>query len=239
VTKNPPELPRAEMPRHVAVIMDGNGRWAKSRGQPRSFGHRAGVKSVRRVISHCNKLGIEALTLFAFSQENWQRPEQEVTLLMQLFIRTLAREAKNLHKNNIRLRFIGEHGDFPPELQASMKEAVALTASNTGPALIIAVGYGGQWDIAQAARKLADAGKPIDSASIEAELSTAGLPLPDLLIRTGGEFRISNFLLWQIAYSELYFCDTLWPDFDEKEFEKALAWYAGRERLLLIFPESA
>ena len=219
--------------------MDGNGRWAKSRGQPRSFGHRAGVKSARRVISHCNKLGIEALTLFAFSQENWQRPEQEVSLLMQLFIRTLAREAKNLHKNNIRLRFIGEHGDFPPELQASMKDAVALTASNTGPALIIAVGYGGQWDIAQAARKLAEAGKPIDPASIESELSTAGLPLPDLLIRTGGESRVSNFLLWQIAYSELYFCETLWPDFDEKEFETALAWYAGRERRFGRVPESA
>jgi undecaprenyl diphosphate synthase len=219
--------------------MDGNGRWAKKRGQPRSFGHRAGVKAARRVISHCNKLGIEALTLFAFSQENWQRPEQEVTLLMQLFIRTLAREAKNLHKNNIRLRFIGEHGDFPAELQASMREAVALTANNTGPALVIAVGYGGQWDIVQAARRLVEAGKPIDAQSLEAELSTAGLPLPDLLIRTGGERRISNFLLWQIAYSELYFCDTLWPDFDEKEFGHALAWYAGRERRYGRVPESA
>ncbi|HZP11766.1 MAG TPA: polyprenyl diphosphate synthase [Nevskiaceae bacterium] len=227
------------MPKHVAVIMDGNGRWAKSRGQPRSFGHRAGVKSARRVISHCNKLGIEALTLFAFSQENWQRPEQEVTLLLQLFIRTLAREARNLHKNNIRLRFIGEHGDFPQELQASMKDAVALTANNTGPALIIAVGYGGQWDIVQAAQKLAAAGKAIDAEALEAALSTSGLPLPDLLIRTGGESRISNFLLWQIAYSELYFCDTLWPDFDEKEFEKALAWFAGRERRFGRVPEGA
>ena len=219
--------------------MDGNGRWASKRGQPRSFGHRAGVKAARRVISHCNKLGIQALTLFAFSQENWQRPEQEVTLLMQLFIRTLAREAANLHKNNIRLRFIGEHGDFPPELQSGMKDAVALTASNTGPSLIIAVGYGGQWDIVQAARKLAGSGKTISAEALEAELSTAGLPLPDLLIRTGGERRISNFLLWQIAYSELYFCDTLWPDFDEHEFERALAWYHGRERRFGRVPESA
>jgi undecaprenyl diphosphate synthase len=228
-----------QVPRHVAVIMDGNGRWAKSRGRPRSFGHRAGVNSARRVIRHCNKLGIQALTLFAFSQENWQRPEHEVSLLMQLFLRTLAREVRNLHENRIRLRFIGDHRDFPAELQAQMRDAVALTAGNTGPTLIIAVGYGGQWDIAQAAQKLAAAGRPIDAAALEAELSTAGIPPPDLLIRTGGERRISNFLLWQIAYSELYFCDTLWPDFDETELERALSWFAGRERRYGRVPESA
>ncbi len=239
MTENPPELPNAGVPRHIAVIMDGNGRWAKARSQPRSFGHRAGVKAARRVITHCNKLGVQALTLFAFSQENWQRPEQEVSLLMQLFLRTLSREVRNLHKNGIRLRFIGEHGDFPAELQAQMRDAVALTSANTGPTLIIAVGYGGQWDIVQAARKLAASGQTIDAGALERNLSTGDLPHPDLLVRTGGERRISNFLLWQIAYSELYFCDTLWPDFDEAALDQAIDWYAQRERRFGRVPEGA
>jgi undecaprenyl diphosphate synthase len=239
VTDNPPELPQGAVPKHVAIIMDGNGRWAKRRGQPRSFGHRAGVKAARRVITHCHKLGIEALTLFAFSQENWQRPETEVTLLMQLFLRTLGREVKNLHKNNIRLRFIGEHADFPPALQAQMRDAVQLTSVNTGPTLIVAVGYGGQWDIVQAARSLAESGQPIDAAALESRLASANVPHPDLLIRTGGEKRISNFLLWQLAYSELYFCDTLWPDFDEAALDRAIAWYGQRERRFGRVPESA
>jgi undecaprenyl diphosphate synthase len=238
LVKTPPELPAELLPRHVAIIMDGNGRWAQARGRPRAVGHQAGVRAARRVIRACNRKGIEVLTLFAFSQENWQRPATEVSLLMRLFIRTLAREAKNLHQNNIRLRFIGDHGDFPPELQAEMQRATTLTAANTGPALVIAVGYGGHWDIVNAARKLAAAGRDITAAAMEAQLDTAGLPHPDLLIRTGGEKRISNFLLWQLAYTELYFCDTLWPDFGDAELDQALGWYAGRQRRFGRVPEA-
>lgn len=239
MTRKPPSLPSETVPRHVAIIMDGNGRWASLRGQPRPMGHRAGVKAVRRVVRAAGQAGVEALTLFAFSQENWQRPELEVKLLMQLFVSTLAREVKSLHKNGIRVLFIGEHDDFPAELRAEMARAVALTANNAGLTLLIAVGYGGQWDIAQAAQQLAAAGEPITVAAIEARLSTRGVPLPDLLIRTGGEQRISNFLLWQLAYTELYFCDTLWPDFEAEDFAAALRWYAGRERRYGRVPEAA
>ena len=239
MTRKPPSLPSETVPRHVAIIMDGNGRWASLRGQPRPMGHRAGVKAVRRVVRAAGQAGVEALTLFAFSQENWQRPELEVKLLMQLFVSTLAREVKSLHKNGIRVLFIGEHDDFPAELHAEMARAVALTADNAGLTLLIAVGYGGQWDIAQAAQQLASAGEPITVEAIEARLSTRGLPLPDLLIRTGGEQRISNFLLWQLAYTELYFCDTLWPDFESEHFAAALRWYAGRERRYGRVPEAA
>jgi undecaprenyl diphosphate synthase len=219
--------------------MDGNGRWATARARPRPFGHRAGVATARKVIRACHRKGIQVLTLFAFSQENWQRPETEVKLLMQLFIRTLTREVERLHKNRIQMRFIGEHADFPPELQVEMQRAVKLTAANTGPTLVIAVGYGGQWDIVQAARKLAAERKEIDAAGLETLLSTNGLPHPDLLIRTGGERRISNFLLWQLAYTELYFCDTLWPDFGDAEFDQALSWYAQRERRYGRVPEAS
>ncbi len=239
MTHKPPTLPTESVPQHVAIIMDGNGRWASLRGKARPTGHHAGVKTVRRVVRAAVKAGIQSLTLFAFSQENWQRPELEVKLLMQLFVSTLAREARSLHKNGIRLRFIGEHCDFPPELRTEMQRATALTADNDGLTLVIAVGYGGQWDIAQAAQKVVAAGEPLTIDTIEGQLSTQGLPAPDLLIRTGGEQRISNFLLWQLAYTELYFCDTLWPDFSAENFGEALVWYAGRERRFGRVPEAA
>lgn len=224
------ELPEASLPRHVAIIMDGNGRWAQRRGSPRAIGHRAGVRAVRKVLRAAGKAGIEVLTLFAFSQENWKRPELEVQLLIQLFLRTLGREAQSMHRNGVRLSFIGDRSGFPPRLQQAMAEAEALTAGNTAIRLVVAVGYGGQWDIAQAAQQLAVQGLPITVEAIEARLQTAGLPLPDLMIRTGGESRISNFLLWQLAYTELYFSGVLWPDFGEAEFAEALQWYAGRDR---------
>jgi undecaprenyl diphosphate synthase len=225
-----PPLPKASLPRHVAIIMDGNGRWAQRRGSPRAIGHRAGVRTVRKVLRAAGRAGIEVLTLFAFSQENWKRPELEVQLLIQLFLRTLGREAQSMHRNGVRLSFIGDRSGFPPRLQQAMAEAEALTAGNTAIRLVMAVGYGGQWDIVQAAQQLAAQGLPITAEAIESRLQTAGLPLPDLMIRTGGESRISNFLLWQLAYTELYFSGVLWPDFGEAEFAEALQWYAGRDR---------
>jgi len=238
MTREVPLPPKDALPRHVAVIMDGNGRWAQSRGSPRALGHRAGVKVVRRVLRAAGKAGIEVLTLFAFSQENWKRPELEVKLLMQLFLRTLGRETAAMHRNGVRLRFIGDRSDFCEALQQEMASSEALTQANTGVCLVIAVGYGGQWDIAQAAQQLADRGQRITAEGIEAGLQTASLPLPDLMIRTGGERRISNFLLWQLAYTELYFTDVLWPDFDETEFRAALDWFAGRERRYGGVPEA-
>lgn len=239
MVKNPPEPGKNPTPRHVAIIMDGNGRWAKERGQPRAFGHRAGVRSARRAVRACHQAGVEVLTLFAFSQENWQRPAQEVSLLMQLFVSTLAREINSLHKNQVRLRFIGNHQDFAPELISEMARAESLTSDNKGLVLVIALGYGGHWDITHAARKLVAAGAEITQDAIEAELEIADLPHPDLMIRTGGEQRISNFLLWQLAYAELYFTDLLWPDFDDEAFHAALSWYAGRERRFGRVPEAS
>ena len=232
-----PSGPRG--PRHVAVIMDGNGRWAKARGRPRSFGHRAGVQSVRRALRACDRHGIEALTVFAFSQENWSRPESEVSLLMQLFLRTLSKELDKLHKNGIRLRFIGDHADFSPELRQLMRDSEARTADNRALALTVAVGYGGQWDILQAAAACARADEPLVPENLERHLQTAGLPPVDLLIRTGGERRISNFMLWQLAYTELFFTDTLWPDFGEEQFAQAVEWFRGRERRFGRVPEAA
>jgi undecaprenyl diphosphate synthase len=219
-----------KLPRHVAVIMDDNGRWASMKGRPRTFGHRAGVRAARRLVQSAHRGGVACLTVFAFSQENWQRPESEVSLLMRLFLHTLAREIQALHESGARLRFLGDHSNFPPALRAEMARAVQLTQDNGGLQLNVAVGYSGQWDLVQAAARLTHEHKPVTAANLEAALNTAGLPPPDLLIRTGGESRISNFMLWQLAYTELYFCDTLWPDFDEAEFRKALLWYAGRER---------
>jgi undecaprenyl diphosphate synthase len=237
-TSHPP-LPDESIPRHVAIIMDGNGRWASQRGEPRAFGHRAGVRAARRVLRCAHKHGVEYLTVFAFSQENWRRPVQEVSLLMQLFIRTLARETTSLHRNGVRLRFIGDHAEFSDVLRREMDKAVALTRHNTELKLNVAVGYGGQWDIVQSAQRLAERGEPITAEGIESGLDTHGLPPPDLLIRTGGEKRISNFLLWQLAYTELYFSDTLWPDFDDRDFGVALSWYATRQRRFGRVPESA
>lgn len=238
MTRSPAQLPSESVPQHVAVIMDGNGRWAKKRLQPRAMGHRAGVRAARKVVRAAHRAGVRVLTVYAFSQENWQRPQEEVSLLMQLFIKTLSREVSSLHKNRVRLRFIGDHHDFSPELRAEMQRAEALTGHNDGLKLVVAVGYGGQQDIVEAARRAAAAGS-ITQESIAAQLSTAGLPDPDLMIRTGGEQRISNFLPWQLAYAELYFTDTLWPDFGEAEFNQALAWYVGRERRFGRVPEAS
>ncbi len=226
-----------KLPRHVAIIMDGNGRWAKKRFMPRIAGHRAGVETVRNTVRACSRKGIEALTLFAFSSENWRRPREEVSLLMELLLGALQREVRKLHENNVCLRFIGDRSAFADKLAAKMTDAEQLTGANTGLQLMIAVNYGGRWDITQAARQLAREvadGKlsvaDIDEALLQSRLSLAGLPEPDLFIRTGGEQRVSNFLLWQLAYTELYFTDTLWPDFDDQAFDAALSSFAGRQR---------
>jgi undecaprenyl diphosphate synthase len=238
VTRAKPPSPTSAVPRHLAVVMDGNGRWARQRHRPRAFGHRQGVRAARRIVRATHQRGIEVLTLFAFSQENWRRPQREVSLLMQLFVRVLSSEIDALHGNGVRIRFIGDHGEFPDELRRHMSDAEALTAANGGLVLQVAAGYGGQWDIAQAAQRACAAGEAITPQSIERHLVTADFPPPDLLIRTGGERRLSNFLLWQLAYAELYFCDTLWPDFDEQQLDEALLWFAGRERRFGRVPEA-
>jgi undecaprenyl diphosphate synthase len=224
-------------PRHVAIIMDGNGRWAERRGQPRHQGHRAGVSAVRTTVEECARLGVEVLTLFAFSSENWRRPAMEVNLLMELFFTALQKEARRMKDNNIQLRVIGDRSAFPAKLQKRIAETEAVTAGNTGLILQVAANYGGRWDIAQAARHLAEqvqagslAPADIDEERLGDALCFAGLPDPDLFIRTGGERRISNFLLWQCAYAELYFTDTLWPDFDQAALHAAINDFAGRQR---------
>ncbi len=221
----------------MAIIMDGNGRWAKARGKPRHAGHRAGVESVRRVIEACGARGIRVLSLFAFSSENWQRPETEVKMLMELFFSALSREIRRLVKGNVRLRIIGELGAFSEKLQQLIREGERATAGNDGLLLQVFANYGGRWDITRAARRLAtqvQAGvlrpEEIDEAKVAESLSFAGVPDPDLLIRTAGEQRISNFMLWQCAYTELYFTEVLWPDFDEAALDAALADYARRQR---------
>ena len=226
-----------KLPRHVAVIMDGNGRWAEQRSKPRYAGHKAGVRPVRMVVEQAAEAGVGYLTLFAFSSENWRRPRDEVSRLMGLFFDVLRREVDDLHKNNVRLRFVGQVGMLSDRLQARMQAAEERTAANTGLNLIIAVAYGGRWDITHAAQSLAkrvESGEltadQVDEKTVSDALALSGLPDPDLLIRTGGEQRISNFLLWNLAYSELYFCDCLWPDFDEAEFRAALEYYARRQR---------
>lgn len=225
------------VPRHVAIIMDGNNRWAKRRGLPGSAGHKAGVECIREVLRCCREQGIEVLTLFAFSSENWQRPSAEVSALMRLFSTYLGSEVKKLHRDDVRLRFIGERSRLKPALQQRMAEAEQLTAANGGATLVIAVDYGGQWDIAQAARTLAQrvargelAPEQIDEQLFDSAVAMADLPRPDLLIRTAGEQRISNFLLWQLAYTELHFTDTLWPDFGERDMLAAIAAYGRRDR---------
>jgi len=227
----------ARSPRHVAIIMDGNGRWAKQRDLPRHAGHKAGVKSVRSSVEESVRHGVEVLTLFAFSSENWKRPKKEVSLLMDLFMVALQREVKRLKRNNVRLRIIGERSAFSEKLQQRIAQAEADTEGCDGMLLQIAANYGGRWDITRATRRLAQrvaAGQllpdQIDESAIAAELSFAGLPDPDLFIRTGGEQRISNFMLWQCAYTELYFTDTFWPDFDADAYSAALDFYAGRQR---------
>lgn len=228
---------QSRLPRHVAVVMDGNGRWAEKRRRPRPFGHRAGVKAVRGIIQACVAKGIGALTLFAFSSENWSRPRAEVRSLMDLFLRSLRREATGLSDNGVRLRFIGDRSRFSAELTQLMHDVELQTQSNSRLHLNIAVNYGGRWDIVAAARELAMAvhegtlsPEQIDVERFGQALSLSDLPEPDLLIRTGGEHRISNFLLWQMAYTELHFSAALWPDFDDAAFDSALADFALRER---------
>ena len=234
-----PQKPNApeRLPRHVAVIMDGNGRWARQRGRPRVSGHKAGLESVRAMVRRCLEKGIGVLTLFAFSSENWRRPQEEVGLLMNLFMTALDHEVKKLHENGVRLRVIGDRSAFAPELQERIERAEQRTRDNTALTLVVAANYGGRWDVAQAAQAAARrvaAGEiepdAISPEELQSNLCIADLPEPDLFIRTGGEQRISNFLLWQLAYTELYFTDALWPDFDGAAFDEALASFASRQR---------
>ncbi|MDT8310761.1 MAG: isoprenyl transferase [Methylophaga sp.] len=225
------------IPRHIAIIMDGNGRWAKQRLQPRFMGHRAGVRAVEGIVKHCIASGVEVLSLFAFSSENWRRPGKEVELLMELFSHALDNQVKRLHQNNIRLKVIGDIAGFSDSLQQKIHAAEILTENNNSLIINIAANYGGRWDITQAMQKLAqqvaDGERTADSLTeddIARQLITADLPEPDLFIRTGGEQRISNFLIWQQAYTELYFTDTLWPEFNAQALDQAIDWYGKRER---------
>ena len=225
------------VPGHIAIVMDGNGRWAKKRNRPRSFGHQAGLKALRKTIEQCVQLGVGTLTVFAFSSENWNRPAGEISRLMELFLRALGKEARELHDNNICLRFIGDKTAFKPAIQTKMLEAEELTAGNSQMVVNIAVNYGGRWDITQAAVRMAQAiadgnlsTENIDEDQFSHFLALANSPDPDLFIRTGGEMRISNFLLWQSAYTEFYFTPALWPDFDDKVLDEAVQTFQGRER---------
>ncbi len=227
----------AALPKHIAIVMDGNGRWAKQRNLPRIAGHRAGMEAAREIIQACGEKGVEALTLFAFSSENWRRPQGEVGLLMDLFMTALQNEVADLHRHNVRLRIVGTRTAFNLKLQRQMAEAERLTAANAGLQLVIAANYGGRGDIAQAARRLAErveAGTlraaEVNADTLASHLSLHDLPEPDLFIRTGGEQRISNFLLWQLAYTELYFTEVLWPDFDVHGLNLALDSFAKRQR---------
>ena len=223
-----------EIPRHIAVIMDGNGRWAKKRFLPRVAGHKVGVETVRSMIKHCVEIGVEYLTLFAFSSENWRRPPEEVSFLMGLFMEALKKEVTRLHKNNVRFIMIGDRGRFNEALRDEITAAENLTQKNTGLTLTIAANYGGRWDVLQAVNAMQKENPELAGHYTEEHLSPYlsmhYAPEPDLFIRTGGEKRISNFLLWQLAYSELYFTDTLWPDFDDEAFKLAIQSYQQRER---------
>ena len=234
------------IPNHIAIIMDGNGRWAEARGMPRHAGHKEGVRPVRMCVEECSRRRIGALTLFAFSSENWRRPTVEVGSLMQLFLDSIDRELDELHRNGVRLRFIGDRHALSVRLQARMAASEQLTAANQGLKLQVAVSYGGRWDILQAARKLAaeaasGALRPedIDEARFAGELALGDVSDPDLFIRTGGDHRISNFLLWNLAYTEIHVCEVLWPDFDVSHFEAALAAFATRERRFGLTREQA
>ena len=222
------------IPRHIAIIMDGNGRWAKQRFLPRVMGHQRGVEALRDVVKSCRELGVEYLTVFAFSSENWRRPADEVSFLMSLFLKMLEREVAKLHENNIRLKIIGDRSRFDDKLRQAMREAEQLTADDSALTLTIAANYGGRWDVMQAVKAMLDAHPQLaltfGEDDLQPYLSMCDAPEPDLFIRTGGEQRISNFMLWQLAYTELYFTDTLWPAFDRGELDKAIASYQKRER---------
>lgn len=231
------DLDMENIPEHIAIIMDGNGRWAKANGKPRVFGHKTGVKSVRVITEACAKLGVKYLTLYAFSTENWNRPKVEVGALMSLLVHTMEKEIRTLMKNNIRLLTIGDISHLPEQTYLSLQNGITRTAGNTRMDLILALNYSGQADIVHAARKIAEKAKAgdlviedINCSTVSNNLSTAGLPQPDLLIRTSGELRLSNFLLWELAYTELFFTPVLWPDFREEHLEKAIKSYQERER---------
>ena len=230
-------VPRDKLPKHVAIILDGNNRWAKKRRLPSLAGHRAGVSTVRNIVEACGECGVDVLTLFAFSSENWSRPKNEVIGLMELFLSALKRETRRLKRNRIRLKVIGDVSAFSQDIQDHIRDAEEQTASDYKVTLVIAANYGGQWDITEASRKVAEKveqgelrASDVTQDVIASHLSTAALPPPDLMIRTSGEQRISNFMLWQCAYSEFYFTETLWPDFDRREFHRALLDYVGRQR---------
>ena len=225
------------VPRHVAIIMDGNGRWARQRRLPRVAGHRRGVEAVRGIVRACAERGVSYLTLFAFSSENWRRPEDEVSILMELFLRALEQEVAKLHENGIRFKVAGDLAPFDRRIRELIMDGEALTAANTRLTLTVAANYGGRWDIGEAAKRYfaanpgaAGSGTAFTPEALEPFLAMAYAPEPDLFIRTGGEQRISNFLLWQLAYTELFFTPMLWPDFDAAAFDAAIAWYAERER---------
>jgi len=222
------------IPRHIAIIMDGNGRWAKQRFMPRVAGHQRGVEALREVVKACREMGVGYLTVFAFSSENWRRPADEVSFLMSLFLRMLEREVAKLHENNIRLKIIGDRSRFDDKLKQTMRDAEQLTASNSALTLTIAANYGGRWDVMQAVKVMLNEHPQLAQTFTEEDLqpylSMSDAPEPDLFIRTGGEQRISNFMLWQLAYTELYFTDILWPAFGRKELETAIASYQRRER---------
>jgi len=236
-TPSPEPAVNRNVPRHVAIIMDGNGRWAHLRKKPRHSGHRAGVRSVRMSVETAAQRGVEYLTLFAFSSENWARPEKEVSSLMSLFVEALRREVDELHRNNVRLKFVGALHELDAKLRKKITESEQKTAANLGLRLTVAIAYGGRWDIIEASKALARAAvegsvqiDDINDDRFAAELQMSTMPDPDLLIRTGGEHRISNFLLWNLAYAELWFTDVLWPEFDEPTFDDALRFYAGKQR---------
>ena len=225
------------LPRHIAVIMDGNGRWALNRGLPRSAGHKAGVTALRNTVTHCAERGVPSLTVYAFSSENWRRPATEVNFLLELFITALREQLDSLDENNVRLGFLGDLEAFPPKLRKSIVAAEKRTDGNTGLKLVVAANYGGRWEIARVCRRIAE---EVQRGALRPDAVTEELiggrvnsiigEDPDLFIRTGGESRISNYMLWQLAYSELYFTDVFWPDFNERELDRALLWFAGRER---------
>ncbi len=225
------------IPRHIAIVMDGNGRWARQKHRPRFLGHKKGVEAVREIVKICSQLKVECLSLFAFSSENWKRPEEEIKNLMGLFMMALEREAKSLARNNVRLQIVGDLSQFSEKLQDKIKQVEELTKESSGLRLIVAANYGGRWDIVRSAQIIAKKveadelnSESISEDDISKHITTQGLPDPDLFIRTGGEKRISNFLLWQMAYTELYFTDVLWPDFNEAELKNAIADYASRQR---------
>lgn len=229
------QLDMQRIPRHIAIIMDGNGRWAAERGQKRSYGHQAGVEAVRRITSECTRLGVKYLTLYTFSTENWNRPADEVSALMGLVLSSL--EDEIFMKNNVRFRVIGDTGRLPEDVRRKLRETEEHTAANSAMMMVVALSYSSKWEITEAARRIAEdvrdgriSAADITEETVAGHMQTSFMPDPELLIRTGGELRISNYLLWQIAYSELYFCDTFWPDFDEEALRKAIVSYQGRQR---------